>query len=264
VGSFILSASNEDGKPIRCTSYGQALYGLPGSKLNSGDAANWFRTFYKGLDNPLFFPFIDSETFENPSAFRLDNFADDNDPRRLYSLMIRPGFLPVGISTSNRIIKPGYEAYQPIVAAWQFILGQVPPHFHIHHLVESRADLPDTITSSRCYSIFDNLHVPIPADLSFTFSLDGFGTWWGMWKTHVFRKALGPLLQQLDPEYVIPEEEVLNLHIILSELLLLYLTNSTYFPSSNKMIQNLRPVPGNHSTSSRLALMFFIARNHHR
>jgi len=38
-----------------------------------------------------------------------------------------------------------------------------------------------------------------------------------MWKTHVFRKALGPLLQQIDPEYVIPDEEVLNLHIILSE-----------------------------------------------
>ena len=38
-----------------------------------------------------------------------------------------------------------------------------------------------------------------------------FSTWWGMWKTHVFRKALGPRLQQIDPEYIIPEEEVLNL-----------------------------------------------------
>ena len=80
--------------------------------------------------------------------------------------MIRPGFLPVGISTSNRIIKPGYETYQPVVAARQFGLGQVPPHFHIHHLVESRADLPDGLTSSRCYSMFDNLHISIPADLS--------------------------------------------------------------------------------------------------
>ena len=66
--------------------------------------------------------------------------------------MIRPGFLPVGISTSNRIIKPGYETYQLVIAARQFGLGQVPPHFHIHHLVESRADLPDGLTSSRCYT----------------------------------------------------------------------------------------------------------------
>ena len=91
---------------------------------------------------PSFSPFTESEAFENPTAFRLDNFADDNNTRHLYSLMIRPGFLPVGISTSNRIIKPGYETCQPVIAARQFGLGQVPPHFHIHHLVESRADLP--------------------------------------------------------------------------------------------------------------------------
>jgi len=115
------------------------------------------------------------------------------------------------MSTSNRIIKPGYETYQSVIAARQFGLGQVPPHFHIHHLVESRADLPDGLTSSRCYNMFDNLHIPIPADLSFTPSSIDFCTWWGMWKTHVFRKALGPRLQQIDPEYVIPEEEVLNL-----------------------------------------------------
>jgi len=62
--------------------------------------------------------------------------------------------------------------------------------------------------------MFDNLHIPIPADLSFTSSSIGFDTWWNMWKTHVFRKALGPRLQQIDLEYVIPEEEVLNLCIL--------------------------------------------------
>jgi len=61
--------------------------------------------------------------------------------------------------------------------------------------------------------MFDDLHIPIPADLSFDLSSIDFSTWWGMWKTHVFRKALGPRLQQIDPEYVIPEEEVLNLYI---------------------------------------------------
>ena len=33
------SFPDENGKPIRCTSYGQALFSLPGSKLNSTDAA---------------------------------------------------------------------------------------------------------------------------------------------------------------------------------------------------------------------------------
>ena len=144
----------------------------------------------------------------------LEHNSSVSSERFLTSLVLTVGrgvTLPVGIRTSNRIIKPGYESYQPVIAAWQFGLGQVPPHFHIHHLVESRADLPDGLTSSRCYSMFDNLHIPIRADLSFTSSSIGFDIWWNMWKTHVFRKALSPRLQQIDPEYIILEEEVLNL-----------------------------------------------------
>ncbi len=202
------SFPDQTGKPIRCTSYGQALYSLPGSKLNSKDASGWFKVFFQGLDNPLFFPYTESENFENPVAFRLDDFADDDSTRHLYSIMICPCFLPVGMSTSNRIIKPGYESYQPVVAARQFGLGQVPPHFLLHVSTENRADLPDSLTSRRCYSFFDNLQITIPADLSFTFSTDGFEIWWAIWKTHVFRKALGPMLQQIDAEYDVPAEEV--------------------------------------------------------
>ncbi|KAK1605662.1 hypothetical protein QYE76_029335 [Lolium multiflorum] len=144
---------------------------------------------------------------QNAMGVRLDSFADDTSTRQLYSTMIRPCFLPVGMSTSNRIIKPGYESYQPVVAARQFGLGQVSPHFFLHHLTESRADLPDILTGQRCYSFFDALAIPIPHNLSFTSSTDGFETWWSMWKTHAFRRALGPLLKQLDAEYDIPAEQ---------------------------------------------------------
>jgi hypothetical protein len=137
----------------------------------------WFKVFYRGLDNPLFFPYAASDSFENPITFRLDSFTDDNNTRHLYSIMIYTCFLPVGMSTSNRIIKPGYESYQPVVAAQRLGLGQAPPHFFLHHLTESRSDLPDLITSQKCYSLFDDFHIPIPVDLSFTFSINGFGTW---------------------------------------------------------------------------------------
>jgi hypothetical protein len=171
---------------IRCTSYGQALYSLFGSKLNLKNASGWFKVFYRGLDNPLFFPYAASENFENLITFKLDSFADDDSTRHLYSIMIHPCFLPVGMSTSNRIIKPGSESYQPVIAARQFGLGQVPPHFFLHHLTKSRADLPDLITIQKCYSLFDDLHILIHVDLSFIFSINGFGTWWSMWKAHIF------------------------------------------------------------------------------
>jgi hypothetical protein len=168
------SLPDQSGRRIRCTSFGQALYSLPGSKLNATDASGWFRIFYRGLDNPIFLPYIDSEVFKNPIAFRLADFADDNSTRHLYSIIIHPCFLPVGMSTSNRIIKPGYEFYQPVLAAWQFGLGQVPPHFFLHYLTISRADLPDILTNQRCYSLFADLHIPIPVDLSFTSSAISF------------------------------------------------------------------------------------------
>jgi hypothetical protein len=90
----------------------------------------------------------------------------------------------------------------------QFGLGQVPPQFFLHHLTESRADLPDLVASQKCYSLFGDLHIPIPVDLSFTFSINGFRTWWSMWKAHIFQKALGPVLQQIDTEYEASEGEV--------------------------------------------------------
>jgi hypothetical protein len=203
------SFPDQSGRRIRCTSFDQALYSLPGSKLNPTDTSSWFRIFYRGLDNPIFLPYTDSEIFENPIAFRLADFANDDSTQHLYSIMIHPCFLPVGMSTSNRIIKPGYEFYQPIVVARQFSLGQVPPHFFLHYLTISRADLPDILSSWRCYSLFADLHIPIPVNLSFTSSAIGFENRWSMWKTHVFRKALQPMLQQINAEYEAPEGEVL-------------------------------------------------------
>jgi hypothetical protein len=179
-----------------------------GSKLNLKDELGWFKVSYRGLDNPLFFPYAASDSFENPITFRLASFVDDDNTRHLYSIMICPCFLPVSMSTSNRIIKLGYESYQPVVAARQLGLGQVPPHFFLHHLTESRADLPDLVTSQKCYSLFDDLHIPIPVDLLFTFSINDFETWWSMWKDHIFRKALGPMLRQIDAEYEASEGEV--------------------------------------------------------
>jgi hypothetical protein len=72
------------GRQIRCTSFGQALYSLPGGKLNPPDALRWFRIFYRGLDSPNFLPYVNFELFENPAMFRLADFAYDADTRPLW------------------------------------------------------------------------------------------------------------------------------------------------------------------------------------
>jgi hypothetical protein len=40
------SFPDQTGRRIRCTSYDQALYSLPGSKLNLKDVLGWFKVFY--------------------------------------------------------------------------------------------------------------------------------------------------------------------------------------------------------------------------
>jgi hypothetical protein len=37
------SFPDQSGRQIRCTSFGQALYSLPGGKLNPSDASQWMR-----------------------------------------------------------------------------------------------------------------------------------------------------------------------------------------------------------------------------
>jgi hypothetical protein len=131
IPNFPVLAANpfpdQTGRHIRCTSYGQALYSFPGSKLNLKDASGQFKVFYRGIDNLLFFPYTASDGFENPITFRLDSFTDDNSTRHLYSIMICPCFLPVGMSTSNKIIKPGYKSYQSVVAVHLTIMSWAGP-----------------------------------------------------------------------------------------------------------------------------------------
>jgi hypothetical protein len=44
----------------------------------------------------------------------------------------------------------------------------VPPHFLLHFLTSNRVDLPDALTTQRCYSLFTDLPLSVPANLTFT------------------------------------------------------------------------------------------------
>ncbi|OEL27568.1 hypothetical protein BAE44_0011413 [Dichanthelium oligosanthes] len=65
----------------------------------------------------------------------------------------------------------------------------------------SNNDLCGTIPTSGPFEhiplskLFSDLELPIPADLHFVSSSFEFQGWWSFWKSHLFRLALGPLLQ---------------------------------------------------------------------
>ena len=112
------------------------------------------------------------------------------------------------MSTGNRITKPGYEFYQPVIAACQFGLNQIAPHFYLHHLVENRADLPDQLSTGEAYRLFSDLTIDIRADLEFTYSARGFESWWQYWRRHIFRCGIGSMMRCIAPALTLPAEAV--------------------------------------------------------
>jgi hypothetical protein len=82
-----------------------------------------------------------------------------------------------------------------------------------------------------------------------------------MWKTHVFRRALGPLLRELDAEYDIPADQVpsstscIRLMAIICDLIL--------SPGSSKMVRLLLKPTVPLSYSSPLHQWFSSARTRH-
>jgi len=186
----------------------QALYRLPGSRPDEKETARWFKLFYLDQTQISFSVYSESVNFENPSSFRLDAFAEDDDTRAQFALMIRPCLLPVSMSTGNRITKPGFKAYQPVVAACQLGLNQIPPSFIIHENFQSRADLTKRLTAHRVYGLFSELVIPIPCDLEFTYSSEGFDTWWSHWKAHLFHGPISVFMISIDPSYVPAQEEL--------------------------------------------------------
>jgi hypothetical protein len=61
------------GRLIKCTSYGQALCRIPCSKLEDKTVAKWFKIFYEETPNTIKLAYENSDVFEDPSSFRLDN-----------------------------------------------------------------------------------------------------------------------------------------------------------------------------------------------
>jgi hypothetical protein len=73
-----------------------------------------------------------------------------------------------------------------------------------------------------------------------------------MWKTDIFRKALGPMLQQIYAECEVPKEEVSPSVYYFFMILLDFFSNSIYFLCSKRMVWSPRMMMALLSSSHRL------------
>lgn len=121
--------------------------------------------------------------------------------------------------TSNNIIKPSYESYQPVVVARQFGVGQVPPTFTSTswpNVEPTFLILSLPIGATHCSRTWRSLFLSTYHSLlQLTTSVHGRECGSIMFS----RMALGPLLQQIDVNYEALDGEVLFLTALLWSLI---------------------------------------------
>jgi hypothetical protein len=171
-------------------SYGEAASVYPGADQSAEDMSTWFIRFYTGPPSVRMDMFIytSDRDFELPDDLRLSLINDDMESWELFMIGLTPCLLPVGIF-QGRSTTLSYEFYNPMVAARQCGLGQVPISLYLHKLLESRGMVPSALVMSKALEIelpnlgdCDRLHLNAFVHINFQ-------TWWQEWAAHIFHQS---------------------------------------------------------------------------
>jgi Protein of unknown function (DUF1165). len=131
------------------------------------------------------------------------------ESRELFMIGLTPCLLPVGIF-QGRSTSLSYEFYNPMTAARQCGLGQLPISLYLHKLLESRGTIPSALIMSKALEIelpnlgdCDRLHLN-------AFIHINFQTWWQEWAAHIFYQSarfyVTELIQGISPQ--VPDEPI--------------------------------------------------------
>lgn len=196
---------NEEPAYRKCMSFGEAASVYPGSDQSAKEMSEWFSQFYTVSSSAKMEMFVysaDAE-FELPADLNLEAINDEIDSRELFMISISPCILPVGIF-QGRSTSLSYEFYNPITAARQFGLGQLPIGLYFHQLLENKGTVPLALLMSKVLSIkiptlgdCDQLNLNI-------FMHTSFQTWWREWASHIFHQSakfyLTELISNISPQ----------------------------------------------------------------
>nr|BAX24987.1 aminotransferase-like [Oryza minuta] len=198
-------SDNEDPSSRRCMSFGEAASVYPGADQSAEEISTWFIRFYTGPPSVKMDMFVypsDSD-FELPADLNLGLINDDMVSREVFMIGVTPCLLPVGIF-QGRSTSLSYEFYNPMVAARQCGLGQLPVSLHFHWLLESRG----TVSSALIMSKALETRIPALGDCDrlwlSAFIHISFQAWWQEWAIHIFHQSarffLTELIDNISPQ----------------------------------------------------------------
>lgn len=198
-------SDNEEPSFRRCMSFGEAASVYPGADQSAEEMSSWFTHFYNGSPSAkmdMFVYLADSE-FELPADLNLGLLNEDIVSREIFMISVSPCLLPIGIFQS-RNTSLSYEFYNPMVAARQCGIGQLPINLYFHRLIEKRGTISFALLMNKILETeipilgdCDRLNLNIFVHLSFQ-------SWWHEWTNHIFHQAakfyLTELINNISPQ----------------------------------------------------------------
>lgn len=134
-------------KLCRCTSFGEAASAIS----LEGSIGHFFRCFYKGFPDgvlswDIYFKVLE---FESPSSFRFEIGCTDDVSLGIFNCIIKTCLLPTEVRHGREKDPISYEFHNPVMAARQIGLGQVPPGLFYADKIKAREPTDGGLEFSR-------------------------------------------------------------------------------------------------------------------
>jgi hypothetical protein len=153
--------------------------------------------------------------FELPIKFSFESINTEAESMESFGEAITLGIFPVNFFTS-RSHQPSYEFYYPSVAARQLDFGQVPVHLFFADRVKPRETVNSHVEYDRLKNlILDAENVDLEGWIICSFTTRPFKQWWSEWSLHLFCASAKTHYHQFDPNFIVPDDEVTCLLLIL-------------------------------------------------
>jgi hypothetical protein len=173
--------------------------------------ATFFRCFYNGFtqEKTVWYAYYcENNTFELPVKFGLESVDTHADSMTNFGEAITPGILPVDFFI-GRSHQPSYEFYYPSVAARQLGFGQLPVRLFFTDLVKPRETISNLLEYDRLKNlVLDAETIDLEGWIISSFTTKPFRQWWLEWGLHLFCASAKTYCQQLDPDFIVPDDEV--------------------------------------------------------
>ena len=199
-------AEGSTAKVKACQTYGEAASSI---SIDT-DIGHFFKLFFKGFGNVLWFPYRENENLTLPCKFSYEIGCSGQESTEIFNSFIKPCTLPAEFH-HGRLVQSTYEFYYPNMVARQLGCGQLPPKFLFSTIIKSREAITEGMEAKKVFELGWELPIYEPSPFGLIDAAHPlFVSWWQEWHAHIFNIAVHSLCKNLQPDFA-SDSEVISL-----------------------------------------------------